>query len=132
MAGRGGPDDSPFVTTDDPVCVRWTDGQEHADRPGLAEQNSEIIFALSPKIALRGRTEGAEGTVNADAATVAEMNRHIINNATRQVFADDHGFKYAKGEPVEIRSGATLLQDDNFMSAGKWVEDDKIVAPKTK
>jgi len=110
-----------FVTTDDPVCIRWTDGQEHADRPGLAETNSEILFPLSPKLALRGRADGDETVVNADAVAVAEINSHMISSATRQVYADDHVFKYARGEPRELKSGATLLQDEDFMSAGKPV-----------
>jgi hypothetical protein len=119
-----------FVTTDDPVCIRWTVGQEHADRPGLAETNSEILFPLSPKLALRGRAEGDETVVNADAVAVAEINSHMIGNATRQVCADDHVFKYARGEPRELKSGATLLQDEDFMSAGKPAKDTRIVALK--
>ena len=124
------PEGSSFVTTDDPVCIRWTDGQEHADRPGLAEVSSEILFPLSPKVVLRGRAEGEEDVVNADAGAVAEINSHIIANATRQVYANDHAFKYTKGEPQQRRSGVTLLQDDNFMSAGKTIKDRKIVALK--
>jgi hypothetical protein len=63
--------------------IRWTDGQEHVDRLGFAEINSEIIFLLATKLALFGRREGEEGVVNAGAATVAEINGHIINNAAR-------------------------------------------------
>jgi hypothetical protein len=108
-----------FVTTDDPVTIRWTDGQEHADRPGLAENNSEIIFPLSTKLTLRGRSDGEEGVVNADATAVAKINSHIINTASRQVFAYDHSFKFARGEPVELKSGATLNQDEHFLLAEK-------------
>jgi Protein of unknown function (DUF4238) len=120
-------DSGGFVTTDDPVTIRWTDGQEHADRPGLAENNSEIIFPLSTKLALRGRSEGEEVVVNADAAAVAEINSHVINNASRQVFAYDHSFKFARGEPVQLKSGATLNQDEQFLSSGKPAKS-KIVA----
>lgn len=112
-------DSGGFVTTDDPVTIRWTDGQEHADRPGLAENNSEIIFPLSTKLALKGRADGEEGVVNTDAMAIAEINSHIINNAARQVFAHDHSFKFTRGKPVELKSGATLNQDEHFLSAGK-------------
>jgi hypothetical protein len=122
-------DSGGFVTTDDPVTIRWTDGQEHTDPPGLAEGNSEIIFPLSTKLALRGRSEGEEGSVNADAAEVAELNSHIINNASRQVFAYNHSFKFARGEPVELKSGATLNQDEYFLSAGKLTKS-KVVPLK--
>src|SRR6201999_3666140 len=74
-----------FVTTDDPGAIRWTDGQDHVNRPGLAEDNSEIIFPLSTKLALIGRSEGEDDVVNADTPTVAEINSHIIDNAARQV-----------------------------------------------
>jgi len=124
-------DSGGFVTTDDPVTIRWTDGQEHPDRPGLAENNCEIIFPLSTKLALRGSSEGEEGVVNADAATVARINSHIIDNASRQVFAHDHSFKFARGGPVELKSGATLSQDERFLSAGKPAEG-KIVPLKAE
>jgi Protein of unknown function (DUF4238) len=112
-------DSGGFITTDDLVTIHWTDGQEHADRPGLAENNSEIIFPLSTKLALRGRSDGEEGVVNADVGAVAKVNSQIINNASRQVFAHDHSFKFARGEPVELKSGATLNQDEQFLSAEK-------------
>jgi hypothetical protein len=38
--------------------------------------------------------------------------------------------EYARGELRELRSGATLLQDEDFMSAGKSAKDTKIVALK--
>jgi hypothetical protein len=120
-------DSGGFVTTDDPVTIRWTDGQEHEERPGMAEEHSEIIFALSTKLALRGRSEGEENLVNADAFAVAEINSHLINNSARQVFAYDHSFKFARGEPAELRSGSTLNQDEHFLSAGKSVKDGKVV-----
>ena len=92
-------------------------------------QIREILFPLSSELALRGRAEGEENVVNIDAASVAEINSHMIANATRQVYADDHAFKYARGESQELRSGATLLQDDNFILAGNR-PDGKIVALK--
>jgi hypothetical protein len=61
---------------------------------------------------------------------VVEINTHMIGNATRQVYADDPVFKYARGEPRELTSGATLLQDEDFMSAGKPAKDTKIVTLK--
>jgi Protein of unknown function (DUF4238) len=125
-------DSGGFVTTDDPVCVRWTDGQEHADRPGLAEKNAEIIFSFSTKLALRGRAEGDEDVVNADASVVGEINSHLINNASRQVYAYDHSFKFARGEPVALKSGATLNQDERFLSDRKSAKDGEVIAIKAK
>ncbi|MCK1447703.1 DUF4238 domain-containing protein [Bradyrhizobium sp. 48] len=121
-------DSGGFVTTDDPVTIRWTDGQEHADRPGIADPNSEIVFPLSNMLTLRGRPEGAEGVVTADAAMVAEINDQIIAGASRQVFAYNHSFKFARGE--EQRSGATLNQDEQFLQQKKPAGDSKVVALK--
>jgi hypothetical protein len=44
-----------FVTTDDPVCLRWSDGHPHGGMsPGFALAGTEVIFPLSTNIALGG------------------------------------------------------------------------------
>ena len=68
--GSGG-----FVTTDDPVLLRWTDGQTHGGlSPGFAVQGTEVIFPISPTLALRGSFEAEENVIDADAATVGTLN----------------------------------------------------------
>jgi Protein of unknown function (DUF4238) len=109
-----------FVTTDDPVCLRWSDGQPHGGMsPGFALAGTEVIFPLSTNIALRGTFEGEENVVKSDMATVAQLNSLIISNAENKVYAHDHAFKFKRWMPDELGSGATLLQDKDFIAAGE-------------
>jgi uncharacterized protein DUF4238 len=126
--GTGG-----FVTTDDPVCLRWINGQPHGGlSPGFNLKETEIIFALSTTLALRGSFEGEENLIEADAATVATINSLIISNAQNQVYAHDHSFKFMREDPAELGSGATLVQDMRFLEAGKKPEEGKVIALRTK
>lgn len=125
--GTGG-----FVTTDDPVCLRWTDGKDHGGlSPGFRLKETEVIFPLSPTLCLRGLFEGEENVVEADADAVGTINSLIISNARNQVYADDHTFKF-KNEAGELRSGATLPQDAKFLASGKQVEGEKVIVLRTK
>jgi hypothetical protein len=121
-----------FVTTDDPVCLRWKDGKGPAGlSPGFGLKETEIIFAISPILCLRGSFEGEENVIEADASAVGEINSLIISNARNQVYAKDHEFKF-KNETGELRSGATLEQDKRFLEGGKEPEEGKVVPLKTK
>ncbi len=125
-------DSGGFVTTDDPVCLRWSDGEAHGGlSPGFAVPRTEVIFPLSTKLALKGTFEGEENVVDADAATVGQLNSLIISNAENQVYAHDHSFKFLREEPAELGSGATLLQDKRFLAAGRPKEE-KVVALRGK
>jgi len=106
--GTGG-----FVTTDDPVCLRWADGTDHGGlSPGFGLKETEAIFPISLTLCLRGAFEGEENVVEADADTVGTINSLIISNARNQLYAADHTFKF-KNEAGELRSGTTLLQTRN-------------------
>jgi hypothetical protein len=113
-------DTAGFVTTDDPVCLRWSDGQPHCGMsPGFALAGTEVIFPLSTNIALRGTFESEENVVKSDKATIAQLNSLIISNAENQVYAHHHTFKFKRRMPDELGSGATLLQDKDFIAAGE-------------
>jgi hypothetical protein len=122
-----------FVTTDDPVCLRWSDGEPHGGlSPGFAVAGTEVIFPVSTKVCLRGTFEGEENVVEADATTVARLNSLIVSNAEDQVYAHDHSFKFMRQEPDQLGSGATLLEDKRFMEAGKVPIEGNVVALKSK
>jgi len=109
-----------FVTIDDPVCLRWSDGLPHGGMsPGFAVLGTEVIFPISTNLALRGTFEGEENVIEADASLVAEVNSLIISNAENQIYAHDHVFKFKRRQPDELGSGATLLEDPDFIAAGK-------------
>jgi hypothetical protein len=125
--GAGG-----FVTTDDPVCLRWTDGKGRGGlSPGFGLEETEVLFPISTNVCLRGSFEGQENVIEADADMVGTINSLIISNARNQVYAHDHSFKF-KNEAGALRSGATLEQDKHFLDAGKEPEEGKVVALKTK
>jgi hypothetical protein len=122
-----------FVTSDHPVCLRWSDGQDHGNlSPGLAVPHTEVTFPLSPQLVLRGTFEGGEDKVEADTATVAGINSLLISNIHHQVYAQDALFNYTRGPKHEIGSGSTLDQDKVFLAAGKQVEGEKVVVLRTK
>jgi hypothetical protein len=125
-------DSGGFVTSDHPVCLRWSDGQDHGNlSPGFAVPGTEVIFPMSPKLALRGSFEGGENVVEADTSTVAGINSQLISNAHNQVYAQDALFKYKRGPSEDIGSGATLDQDQVFLAGGKQTDGEKVVALRT-
>jgi hypothetical protein len=68
--GSGG-----FVTTDVPICIRWSDGKDHGIfSPGFGVPGTEVIVPISTNLALRGSFEGEENVVEADIFTVGSVN----------------------------------------------------------
>jgi hypothetical protein len=125
-------DSGGFITSDHPVCLRWSDGQDHGNlSPGLAIPGTEVIFPLSPQLMLRGSFEGEENVVEADRSTVADINSLLISNSHNQVYAQDALFNYKREPKEEVVSGATLFEDKVFLAAGKPKED-KVVALRGK
>ena len=120
-------DSGGFVTSDHPVCLQWSDGHGNLS-PGFAVPGTEVIFPISPQLALRGSFEGGENVIKADTSTVAGINSLLISNAHNQIYAQDALFKYKRGTSKEISSGATLDQDKVFLAGGKPTESDKVVA----
>jgi hypothetical protein len=125
-------DSGGFVTSDHPVCLYWSDGNDHGDlSPGFGVPGTEVVFPLSPKLVLCGTFEGEENLINADRDTVARINSLLISNIYSQLYAQDALFNYKRGLQEGISSGATLWQDHVFLAAGK-LKDDKIVALRAK
>lgn len=125
--GSGG-----FVTTDVPICLRWSDDADHGlFGPGFGVSGTQVIFPLSSDVAMMGSFEGQENTVEADVFTIGSINSIIISNARNQVYSRDHTFSYMRPFPKEIGSGATLSQDETFLAAGK-PKDENIVQLRTK
>src|SRR3954464_9368640 len=51
-----------FVTSDHPVCLLWSRPTPYGS-PGHGLKGTEVVFPLSPKLALIGVFEGGEGEV---------------------------------------------------------------------
>jgi len=126
--GSGG-----FVTTDVPVCIRWSDGQDHGIfSPGFGVSGTEVLVPISTKLALRGSFEGEENVADAGIFTVSTINSILISNVEKQIYAHDYSFKFMRPFPEEIGSGATLIQDEKFLAAGERPEEGKVVALRSK
>jgi hypothetical protein len=125
-------DSGGFVTSDHPVCLRWSDGQDHGNMsPGFAVPGTEVIFPLSPKLVLRGMFDAGGDVIDANRDTVAEINSLLISNIHNQLYAQDALFNYKRGPKDGISSGATLWQDNVFLAAGQ-PKDEKVVALRAK
>lgn len=108
-----------FVTSDHPVCLRWADGQDHGETsPGFAVVGTEVIFPLSPKLAISGQFDGEDGVDQVDKDEVAGINTLLISNCHHQVYARDALFSYKRGPRCEIVSGAHLDTDEAFLASG--------------
>jgi hypothetical protein len=116
-----------FVTTDVPICLRWSDDHDHGMfGPGFGVAGTQVIFALSSDLVIMGSFEGNDDIVEVDLFTVGDINSIIISNARNQVYSRDSSFNYMRPFPEEIGSGATLNQDKAFLAAGN-AKVDKIV-----
>jgi Protein of unknown function (DUF4238) len=126
-------DSNGFVTSDHPVCLRWCDGEDHRFiSPGFGKPGTEVLFPLSPNLALRGRFDGEETVVQADKETVAGINSLLISNCHKQVYARDALFSYKRRPKEEVGSGAHLDKDEVFLAAGKDPGGAKVFTRRTK
>ncbi|MEH2509468.1 hypothetical protein V1291_000822 [Nitrobacteraceae bacterium AZCC 1564] len=84
-----------FVTTDDPVCLRWSDGQAHDGlSPGFGVEGTggHLSNFHNPRASRDIRRP--EDVIDADAAIVGQLNSFIISKAQCHVYAHDHSFKF--------------------------------------
>jgi len=125
-------DSGGFVTSDHPICLRWCDGKDHGFMsPGFGIPGTEVVFSLSPNLALRGRFDGEENVVQGDKDMVAGINSLIISACNNQVYARDALFSYKRGPKEEVGSGAHLDTDKVFLAGDRDAKDRTVVALKS-
>jgi Protein of unknown function (DUF4238) len=112
--GSGG-----FVTSDHPVCLTWSDPPTGPGiRPiGLGLRGTEIVFPISPRIAVIGAFELRDSIHRADDTMVPSINGTIIAFAERQVYARDLSFHYTLRDAEPARKASKLISDANFVRA---------------
>jgi hypothetical protein len=121
-------DSGGYVTSDHPVCLRWCDSKEHGSMsPGFGVLETEVIFPLSHKLAIRGRFDEEESILHADREIVAEINSLLISNCHNQVYGRDALFGYKRGPKEEVGSGAHLFDDEVFLAGDKDTSSSRIV-----
>ncbi|HEX9470744.1 MAG TPA: DUF4238 domain-containing protein [Bradyrhizobium sp.] len=106
-----------FITADHPVCLFWSDpkmrGGFHG--PGLGLPGTELLFPISPRLALVGAFELSDGVRDIGPDHVAGFNGGLIALAERQVYARDHNFTYAMQPGEAPRKASHLMSDDKFL-----------------
>jgi hypothetical protein len=105
-----------FATTDHPVCLRRPNDIDRGKTflAGYTISATEVLFPLSPKLAIIGRLDGKEDTVDVDKYEVARLNAIIMGYAMRQVYATDDQFYYTRPNPQPLGRGYELAEDPIF------------------
>jgi hypothetical protein len=112
---RATPDSKGFITCDHPVSLIWSEPTA-ARRPlGLKTTGTEILFPISPELAVVGAFELENGVHESDKIQVASCNGTTILNSNRQVYAIREDFDYQIDQTMEPRSSAGLLKDESFL-----------------
>lgn len=112
-----------FITSDHPVCLMWSDpDRQGVFPPGHRLKGTQIVFPLSPKIALLGAFDALDGTLAISDEHVAAINSAVAAHAEWQVYARDAHFHFVSEHEDGIRKASKLLDDPLFK---RPVEEDQ-------
>jgi hypothetical protein len=105
-----------FVTCDHPVSLTWSepDPKRRNSRIGLRLKGTEILFPVSPQLAVLGAYELENGECEISEEQVASCNGTTILNSRRQVYARTMSFTYQIDQNKPPRKASELLEDDRF------------------
>ncbi len=102
-----------FITSDHPVCVIWSEPSKRS--PGLRLKGTEILFPISPELAIVGVFElDADGEADFTEDGVAVFNGWIATHSQRQVYARTNDFTYQIDQKRPSKKAAKLLSDLRF------------------
>jgi hypothetical protein len=105
-----------FITSDHPVCLYWSEPDPARGNrgPGLKHKGSEILFPISPSLAVVGAFELENAEADLTEEEVASSNGTIVVFAQRQVYAPSMNFKYQIDQSQPPKEAAVLVDDDRF------------------
>ncbi len=103
-----------FITCDHPVCLTWSEPQTKRLPLGLKTKGTEILFPISPTLAVVGAFELENGEADFNDEQVASTNGTIILNAQRQVYAAREDFQYQIDQKLQPRPASDLIADEKF------------------
>jgi hypothetical protein len=109
--GSGG-----FITSDHPVCLTWSEPDPARGNrgPGLKHRGTEILFPISPSLAILGAYEVENAEVDLTHEEVASFNGTIALFAQRQVYAQTMDFRYQIDQRQPPKGAALLIDDARF------------------
>lgn len=110
--GSGG-----FITSDHPFCLSWSDPGRRGGfyGPGLGMLGTEVVFPVSPRLALLGAFEIEDAEIEVTERLVVGVNGAVIAMAERQVYSRDNNFAYSMHPDEPHRKASRLLSDRRFI-----------------
>ena len=105
-----------FITSDHPVCLMWSEPDPNRGNrgPGLKHKGTEILFPISPNLAVIGAYELENGEADLTEEEVASSNGTIALFAQRQVYAPTMNFRYQIDQSQLPKGAALLIEDERF------------------
>jgi hypothetical protein len=99
-----------FITSDHPVCLTYS--QPRGREPiGFGLKNTEVLFSISPRLAVVGAFELEHGEADVDEDLIARFNGTVAMYAERQVYSRDHRFHYLLDDDGQSRKASRLASD---------------------
>jgi hypothetical protein len=98
------PNGSQFISSDNPVVLSWTDGDERTPySPGHGLPGTMVVFPLSSDLLLLGTFEDLAAETSYCADQVVAANTLIAHYAMKQIYARDGSFSLALRDGKHIR-----------------------------
>lgn len=116
------PEDTPgFITCDHPVSLFWSDPAMRGGfyGPGFGMHGTEVMFAVSRRLALIGAFEVEDQEIVAGPELQGIVNGCMIASATSQVYAAGNDFEYQLTADTPRRRGSDLLGETKFLAHRK-------------
>jgi hypothetical protein len=109
-------DSQGFITSDHPVCLMWSepDPKRRGMPLGLKLRGTEILFPISPELAVVGAYELENGEHDFNEEQVASSNGTILLLSRRQVYARTNEFSYQIDQSKPPRQATRLLSEERF------------------
>jgi hypothetical protein len=114
-----------FITSDHPSCLMWSTPRQRGGLygPGLGLTGTELIFPVSPRLAVIGSFEIPDGEIDVGDEIVTSINGAVITMTERQVYSRDHNFTYSMKPDEPPRKASRLISDRRFVEREEEVQE---------